>query len=79
MTSLMSTSFGDDPKAEIPVPPMEPQGTTRSLSELRAVLEFHQTERARRMYREHDDPMHRMFGDLPGGIPAGMMSGSGLA
>ena len=35
-----------------------------SLQQLRQVLYFHTTQRAHDMYREHSNPMHRMFGDL---------------
>lgn len=35
-----------------------------SLEQLRAVLEFHQTSAAKAQYDAHDNPMHRMFGDM---------------
>ena len=33
-----------------------------SLNEMRGVLDWHRISSAARQYREHDDPMHRMFG-----------------
>lgn len=48
------------------LPPMISGDPNRqfSLEQLREVLKFHTTKRARAQYKAHDRPMHRMFGDL---------------
>ena len=41
-----------------------PKDAKFSLQQLRQVLHFHTTSRATAMYRRHDNPQHRLFGDL---------------
>lgn len=64
---MMSSMFGDDEEHgggafQTHVVPQSRPGKRRSLDQMQQVLFFQTTAEATRMYQEHDNPMHRMFG-----------------